>query len=73
MIKYELIAHYRNDQVEATIEWDGSKIKVDNKLVEKQLKQAEVMDKTWQDGIEFLKVLPFYYKSGYVGLRRVDK
>lgn len=71
-MKYEMIAHYKNDQVKARIEWDGSKIVVDNKIVEKQLRKLTVKGMSWSDGLEFLKVLPFHYRNGYVSVRRTD-
>lgn len=68
---YEMVEHFDKDKVVARVAWDGQHIVVDNKLVEEELKSIEVHGYTFKDGLDFMKALPFYYRNGYVSLRRV--
>lgn len=69
-MKYEII---RNDldRLVGTCWWDGKSIKTSNKETMALLKTITVNNKSFEDGPEFLKFLPFYAKNGYVSIKKI--
>lgn len=61
------------DKVLATVWWDGEEIQAEPSNYLTILKEKHYNKVSFADGLEFLKVLPNIYKSGYLSARRVKE
>lgn len=52
--------------------WDGKEIQSDEPKILKMLKDIHHSGKGFEDGLEFLKVIPRYFRSGYVTMNRIQ-
>ena len=59
------------DKVVATVWWDGDEIKSEPPNYLTILKEKHYNRVSFDDGLEFLKVLPTIYSNGYMSARRV--
>ena len=55
----------------ATVWWDGKSIRSDDHKVISMLKDIHHSGKEFSDGLEFLNVVPNYFRSGYVTMNKV--
>ena len=53
-----------------TVWWDGKRIKSDTPKILSMLKSIHYAGKGFDDGLEFLEVIPGHFKSGYVTMSR---
>lgn len=72
-LKYEVYSTNNDSKPRSTIEWDGKKIVCSSRVDEQMLKERSIAGKSWEDGEEFLRVLPMLYRNGYTYLKRVDE
>ena len=70
MTRYEIVHHYDNDKVVATVWWDGRAIKADDDSFLPKIKNLNIQGTTFSDGPRFLAALPGHFKSGYIGVRK---
>jgi hypothetical protein len=61
-----------NQAAWGTVWWDGKKIQSDKPTILSLLKEVHHSGKGFEDGLEFLKVAPRYFRSGYVTMQRVQ-
>ena len=66
---YEILADGK--RVIARVYWDGKQVQTDPESYRHFLEQKSYNNIFIQDGLDFLKVLPKIYRSGYMSARRV--
>ena len=66
-MEYTLI-NTANNKTMGRIWWDGKAVQAEPSWVKTQINSAMVHGKVQADGMEFMKVLPFHYRSGYLRL-----
>lgn len=59
-----------NQALWGTVWWDGKSIKSDTPKILSMLKKIHHSGKDFKDGLEFLEVIPNYFRSGYVTMSR---
>jgi hypothetical protein len=59
-----------SDTPTTTIWWDGRKIDSNDPQLLRSLKDICILNKRFQDGLEFFDLLPFHFKNGYISVRR---
>lgn len=60
-----------NQALMGRVWWDGKNIKASDKKLIAMLKDIHHSNKDFSDGLEFLKVIPAYFRSGYVTMNKV--
>lgn len=68
-MEYKLINSANNKEL-GKIWWDGKKVQAEPEWLMTQVASIAVAGKVQADGEAFMKVLPLYYKSGYLRLVR---
>lgn len=68
--KYTWELRDENQSLWGTVWWDGKNIKSDTPQILSMLKKIHHSGKSFEDGLEFLKVIPRYFRSGYVTMNR---
>lgn len=59
-----------NQALMGKVWWDGKNIKSDTPKILRMLKEIHHSGKGFEDGLEFLMVIPRYFRSGYVTMVR---
>ena len=75
--KYEVVDNHENlPKTLGTVFWDGSSLEFKPNTLERRFLGIEIhvggRVLTLDDGLDFIKAIPQYYRSGYVAVRRID-
>ncbi len=69
--EYKIIS-YSEDKSLGTVWWDGKAIKSSSDKLLRMLKDLPIGGKSFEDGVEFLKILPRLSKTGYLAALKVN-
>lgn len=75
--KFEIVDNHENmPKILGTVSWNGSELEFKPNTLARKFYGIQIhvggRILTFDDGLDFIKGIPHYYRSGYLALRRVE-